>query len=477
MIGERMSSRGTTDDGGQRSQQPAADVAGDLVGAAGEDGRRVRRATVGERRARWCTAELQLRGDVDTVDGGQAVVGVHDDGRRRVRVVGDGVGLGALDDGHVAGVEQRRLPVVGNDPGMPAQRGGQGERRLVGDAQRPRRLEDGLAERGGAGPYAVEQIAQRVHAAQRRRSDMQTSQADMDRLADRHFTGRRSTVPSPRRSPDMYAITGVTGHVGGATARALLAAGAPVRAVVRDAEKGSAWAERGRRGRRRRLHRPDGAGRRVRRLPRRVRHAADHPDRRPTPTTGAWPTRSRPRSRTAASPHVVMLSSIGADLADGTGPIRWLHHLEHRLRETGARLTAIRSPHFQEKVEAVLGRRDRRRCLPRLRRLRRRADADGRDPRHRRRGGRGAALAAAGQRGRRPGGAELHRAAGRRAAGRAARNGSCEVVTIPRAGWLDALTGAGVPPLLAAELVASTTPTTAASSSRAATAGTAAPPS
>ena len=28
-----------------------------------------------------------------------------------------------------------------------------------------------------------------------------------------------------------------------------------------------------------------------------------------------------------------------------------------------------------------------------------------------------------------------------------------QVVTIPRPGWLDALTGAGVPPLLAAELV------------------------
>ena len=43
----------------------------------------------------------------------------------------------------------------------------------------------------------------------------------------------------------MYAITGVTGKVGGAVARGLLAAGLPVRAVVRDETKGAEWAARG----------------------------------------------------------------------------------------------------------------------------------------------------------------------------------------------------------------------------------------
>jgi uncharacterized protein YbjT (DUF2867 family) len=43
----------------------------------------------------------------------------------------------------------------------------------------------------------------------------------------------------------MYAITGITGKVGGAAARALLAAGQPVRAVVRDAAKGRFWSELG----------------------------------------------------------------------------------------------------------------------------------------------------------------------------------------------------------------------------------------
>lgn len=43
----------------------------------------------------------------------------------------------------------------------------------------------------------------------------------------------------------MFAITGATGKVGGAVARALLAAHHPVRVIVRDASKGEAWTARG----------------------------------------------------------------------------------------------------------------------------------------------------------------------------------------------------------------------------------------
>lgn len=43
----------------------------------------------------------------------------------------------------------------------------------------------------------------------------------------------------------MYAITGITGRVGGMVARTLLAAKRRVRAVVRDARKGAVWRERG----------------------------------------------------------------------------------------------------------------------------------------------------------------------------------------------------------------------------------------
>lgn len=43
----------------------------------------------------------------------------------------------------------------------------------------------------------------------------------------------------------MFAITGITGNIGGRIAPLLLEAGLPVRAVLRDAAKAPAWAERG----------------------------------------------------------------------------------------------------------------------------------------------------------------------------------------------------------------------------------------
>jgi NAD(P)H dehydrogenase (quinone) len=46
-------------------------------------------------------------------------------------------------------------------------------------------------------------------------------------------------------SRNPYVITGITGKIGGALARALLAANQPVRAVVRDADKGAVWAAQG----------------------------------------------------------------------------------------------------------------------------------------------------------------------------------------------------------------------------------------
>ncbi|WP_328471054.1 NAD(P)H-binding protein [Actinoplanes sp. NBC_00393] len=147
----------------------------------------------------------------------------------------------------------------------------------------------------------------------------------------------------------MYAITGITGHVGGAAARTLLAANEKVRAVVRDLDKGKQWADFA---------------------------VADFTDRAALagaftgaqgvfvllPTVPPFTDEAhRSMADTIAGavadsgvPHVVMLSSIGADLADGNGPIRWLHHLEEQLRGTRVTFTAIRAPHFQEKVESVL---------------------------------------------------------------------------------------------------------------------------
>jgi len=73
-------------------------------------------------------------------------------------------------------------------------------------------------------------------------------QAEGSRSSDRRSGNARSTeLRGVVRGADsntklnMYAITGVTGKVGGATARALLAAGQSVRAVVRNVDKGQVW--------------------------------------------------------------------------------------------------------------------------------------------------------------------------------------------------------------------------------------------
>jgi uncharacterized protein YbjT (DUF2867 family) len=249
----------------------------------------------------------------------------------------------------------------------------------------------------------------------------------------------------------MYAIIGVTGHVGGATARELLAAGAPVRAVVRDPRQGRAWRERG----------ADVA-------------VADLTDRTAlaaalTGAGGAFvmlptvPTFTDADHRGMADSiaaavadagvrHVVVLSAFGADLPDGTGPIRWLHHLERRLGGTGAVVTALRSPHFQEKVEALLPAVTGAGVYPVL------ADsADVPMPMAATRDiGAAAARALLS-----PSGTsevvdlEAPAYTERQVAERlgALLGTTLQVVTVPRSGWSDALTGAGVPPLLAAELV------------------------
>ena len=152
----------------------------------------------------------------------------------------------------------------------------------------------------------------------------------------------------------MYTITGVTGHVGGAVAEELLERGAPVLATVRDLAKRADWERRGAQ-----TAMADFADRRA--LAEAFRGSDGAFVMLPTiPTAGDAEHRRLADSIASAVhdsgvPHVVLLSSIGADVAEGNGPIRWLHHIEVRLAETGVPLSAIRSCHFQEKVETVLG--------------------------------------------------------------------------------------------------------------------------
>ncbi|SDT45096.1 NAD(P)H-binding protein [Jiangella sp. DSM 45060] len=251
----------------------------------------------------------------------------------------------------------------------------------------------------------------------------------------------------------MYAITGITGHVGGATARALLAAGERVRAVVRDPAKGQEWTSLG-------------AEAAVADLADPAALAAALTGARgafvllPTDPAAADPDAAHRRLADAIAegvavsgvPHVVMLSSAGADRPDGTGPVRWLHHLENRLRGTGAVVTAIRSPHFQEKAGDVLPAVVEQGVFPVFA-----SSADAAIPMAATRDV-GAAVAEALRYP--PPASEVvdldaPRSTERQvAAALAAELGRpVEVLVVPRPAWADVLRDAGVPPALAAELV------------------------
>jgi uncharacterized protein YbjT (DUF2867 family) len=152
----------------------------------------------------------------------------------------------------------------------------------------------------------------------------------------------------------MFAIAGVTGHVGSAAASALLRRGERVTALVRDARKGEPWSLRGAEvavadlGDRDNLADAIGGSQGFFVLLPTNYGATDlYADQRrlSDAITGAV--------KDSDIPHVVMLSTAGADLAEGTGPIVGLHYLENRLREC-VLLSIVRARNFHENVESVI---------------------------------------------------------------------------------------------------------------------------
>ena len=154
----------------------------------------------------------------------------------------------------------------------------------------------------------------------------------------------------------MFVIAGVTGNTGAVVADTLLAAKAPVRVIVRDAAKGAAWQARGAEvavadlGDKAALTRAL-AG---------VAGAYLLVPPRPGSTDPLGENRAVVAALAAAVtaakvPHVVLLSSVGAHVPAGTGPIQSVHHAEEALAATGAALTAVRASYFQENWGASLG--------------------------------------------------------------------------------------------------------------------------
>lgn len=153
----------------------------------------------------------------------------------------------------------------------------------------------------------------------------------------------------------MHVVAGATGRVGSVAARHLLAAGAEIRVLVRREADAEAWKAQGAEAHIAALDDQVALSNALRGssgffvlLPfdLTVEDLDAYADTLVASIAGAVTDRR--------VPHVVMLSSVGADLAEGTGPITGLHRLEQALRATGTIVTALRSGHFQEKVSDVI---------------------------------------------------------------------------------------------------------------------------
>jgi uncharacterized protein YbjT (DUF2867 family) len=149
----------------------------------------------------------------------------------------------------------------------------------------------------------------------------------------------------------MFVIAGVTGHVGSVVAEKLLAKGQKIKVLVRDAGKGAAWSKKG-------AEVAVGALDDQAFLTGALRGATGLFTLLPPnyQATDFFASQKKTADSIAGAvkasgvPHVVMLSSIGADQPEGTGPIKGLHYLENALRASGTKLTAIRAGSFQENV-------------------------------------------------------------------------------------------------------------------------------
>jgi uncharacterized protein YbjT (DUF2867 family) len=155
----------------------------------------------------------------------------------------------------------------------------------------------------------------------------------------------------------MFVVFGVSGNTGRIVANRLLAEGKRVRVVVRDAKRGEEWSQRGAEvavadveesgSVERALAGAEGA------------YLLLPPDNR-TPDFMGRARRvldSVERALAAAHVgHVVFLSSVGAQHAAGTGPIKSLHLVEEELPKAapGTRFTFIRAAYFMENILANL---------------------------------------------------------------------------------------------------------------------------
>jgi uncharacterized protein YbjT (DUF2867 family) len=147
----------------------------------------------------------------------------------------------------------------------------------------------------------------------------------------------------------MFFVSGITGQVGGATARNLLEEGRTVRALVRDPQKASEWAQKGvdvRQGDFNDATAVAGALEGVEgaflMLPPTLAPAPGFPEAK------AIIASFREALRQAPPPRLVVLSSIGSERSSGLGLITATHLLEEALGDLPFPIALIRAGSFLE---------------------------------------------------------------------------------------------------------------------------------
>jgi uncharacterized protein YbjT (DUF2867 family) len=154
-----------------------------------------------------------------------------------------------------------------------------------------------------------------------------------------------------------YVVAGVSGNTGRVVAETLLSQGKKVRVVVRDAAKGEAWQRRGAEVAIADLGDAAALGKAL--------EGAEGAYLLVPPNVAAPNFRDYQRAtsdavaaavRASRVPHVVLLSSIGAQHPSGTGPIAGLHHTEKVLSAIeGTCSTFLRAGYFMENLAGSLG--------------------------------------------------------------------------------------------------------------------------
>ncbi len=154
----------------------------------------------------------------------------------------------------------------------------------------------------------------------------------------------------------MFVVAGVTGNTGSVAAQTLLDRKQPVRVLVRTADKGADWQAKGAEVALASLDDAqaltrafEGAKGAYLLVPPNYAAAAYLDDRKKVADALAKAVKA------SGIGHVVFLSSIGAHLPEGTGPIRVVRYGEQQLGAVARSLTILRPPSFLDNWAPVMG--------------------------------------------------------------------------------------------------------------------------